>query len=179
MSVFQPYVEAGIMKSLKSELAKTAAPTVSDDTNSGYDVGSLWVDITNDRVYHAVDISAGAAIWKDLSAGDAAASIKTGSYTGDGATSQGITGVGFLPKYVKTWVREVTAGNSMVSYETTSDIIDDNAAGLTVRIGVSGTHSVQTNRIISLDADGFTVDDAGADSHPNQNSQIYNYLAIG
>ena len=179
MSVFQPYVEAGIMKSLKSELAKTAAPTVSDDTNSGYDVGSLWVDITNDRVYRAVDITAGAAVWKDLSAGDAAVSIKTGSYTGDGVTSQGITGVGFLPKYVKIWIRVVNDGNNMISHETTPDIIDDNAAGLAVRITSTGTHTVQTNRIISLDADGFTVDDAGADSHPNQNSQIYNYLAIG
>lgn len=177
MSVFQPYVEAGIMKSLKSELAKTAAPTVSDDTNSGYDVGSLWVDITNDRVYRAVDISAGAAVWKDLSAGGAATSIKTGSYTGDGTTSQGITGVGFSPKYLKTFIRIVNAGDAQRTYETTPDIMDDNAAGFVALIGSS--HVGKTDRIISLDADGFTVDDDGADGHPNKNSQVYNYLAIG
>ena len=29
--------------------------------------------------------------------------VKTGTYTGDGETSQGITGVGFAPKWVKVW----------------------------------------------------------------------------
>jgi len=40
---------------------------------------------------------------------------------------------------------------------------------------------VQTadNQIIALGADGFTVDDAGVDAHPNKNTQAYHYLALG
>ncbi len=66
MAIFQTYIESGDMKSLQSELAKTSAPTSSDDTNAGYDVGSLWIDTTNDKVYQCVDATASAAVWKDL-----------------------------------------------------------------------------------------------------------------
>lgn len=49
---------AGIHK-----LNATTAPTVNDDTNDGYKVGSLWIDTTNDVVYVCVDASAGTAVW--------------------------------------------------------------------------------------------------------------------
>jgi hypothetical protein len=42
---------------------KSAAPTVNDDTADGYKVGDTWLDTTNDRIYTAIDVSAGAAIW--------------------------------------------------------------------------------------------------------------------
>ena len=35
------------------------------------------------------------------------------------------------------------------------------------------------NRLISLDADGFTVDDDDSDSHPNKLGETYDYLALG
>jgi hypothetical protein len=41
----------------------TAAPAVGDDTADGFSVGSLWIDVTNDLAYIAVDVSAGAAVW--------------------------------------------------------------------------------------------------------------------
>lgn len=41
----------------------TSAPTAGDDTNDGYSVGSVWVDVTADRFYICVDASAGAAVW--------------------------------------------------------------------------------------------------------------------
>jgi hypothetical protein len=39
--------------------------------------------------------------------------------------------------------------------------------------------ATKTDAIISLDTDGFTVDDAGTDDHPNRLNQLYNYMAIG
>lgn len=45
----------------------TTAPTINDDNADGYSVGSKWIDITNDRAYIAVDVSTGAAIWKEIS----------------------------------------------------------------------------------------------------------------
>ena len=100
--------------------------------------------------------------------------IATGTYTGDGATSQAITGVGFQPRFVLISARFISAGTAVVHF-TSDTIVDDNAAGLAVQLG---TPSIVTNAIISLDADGFTVDDAGADSHPNQNITPYNWIAL-
>ena len=47
----------------------SAAPTVNDDSNAGYVVGSLWLDTTNDKAYIAVDVTVGAAIWKQITPG--------------------------------------------------------------------------------------------------------------
>lgn len=44
---------------------KTVAPTVNDDGLDGYLVDDRWLDTTHNRVYQALDVSAGAAVWKD------------------------------------------------------------------------------------------------------------------
>ena len=63
----------------------------------------------------------------------------------------------------------------------TSDVIvDDEAAGMAINIDLgNGVTETRTNAIIALGSDGFTVDDAGSDGHPNKNSQVYNYWALG
>lgn len=47
----------------------TVAPAVSNDNTEGYEVGSRWTDVTNDKVYFALDVSTGAAIWQEVGAG--------------------------------------------------------------------------------------------------------------
>lgn len=44
-----------------------AAPTINDDINSGFTIGSVWVDTTDKEAYILVDNSAGAAVWKRVS----------------------------------------------------------------------------------------------------------------
>ena len=102
---------------------------------------------------------------------------KSGEYTGDGTTSYAITGVGFQPVYVKIW--QQFASGACNSYETTTTMIDDDATGAAFKHVAGGTHAIINNAIISLDADGFTVDDGGADLIPNADGAVYNYLAIG
>ena len=58
---------AGAYEAIKSNLAATTSPGVSDDGTAGYAVGSLWIDTTGDDVWQCVDTSTGAAVWKDLS----------------------------------------------------------------------------------------------------------------
>lgn len=108
-------------------------------------------------------------------------SIKTGSYTGDGTTSQAITGIGFSPKFVKVYQKSDTPGTAIDSYETFAELLDDDPSGMSLfnRPAASPPHAVIDDAIISLDSDGFTVDDDGVDSHPNKNLQVYNYYAIG
>lgn len=57
---------AGAYEALKTNLSASAAPTVSDDADSDYAVGSLWIDTTNDAVYRCVDSSSGAAVWVQM-----------------------------------------------------------------------------------------------------------------
>jgi len=53
----------------KNNYTASAAPLVTDDSASGYAVGSRWIDTTNDNSYECVDASAGAAVWNQLNGG--------------------------------------------------------------------------------------------------------------
>lgn len=94
--------------------------------------------------------------------------VKTGSYTGDGnAGGQSITGVGFQPRIVL--VRRDNATNGTIV----------RIEGMTANNSkpITGANATNTNGIKSLDADGFTTNDANA--NVNQAATVYQYLAIG
>lgn len=59
------------------------APVVTDDSASGYAIGSEWTDVTADKSYKLVDASVGAAVWKETTGGGA------GGTTNLGATANG------------------------------------------------------------------------------------------
>jgi hypothetical protein len=110
--------------------------------------------------------------------------IATGVYTGNGATSfAAITDLDFTPSYVKIW--ESTTGNPSPEIETHEATIY--MTGTTSKDhttihedSLSESHiSGGGNRILSMESGGFTVADGAADGHPNKNSQVYYYLAIG
>jgi hypothetical protein len=42
---------------------KTTAPTVSDDSSTGYEVGDFWINTVSGNIYHAVSVAVGAASW--------------------------------------------------------------------------------------------------------------------
>ena len=100
--------------------------------------------------------------------------INTGTYTGDGTVGQAIAGVGFAPKFVWIWVHPTAEGSTphMVKLDQTWG---DYSFTMIRSVG----NNVWDNRINSLDADGFTVDDDGANNHPNTNGVVYDYLALG
>ena len=53
---------------IKNNVSATAAPAVTDDSDAGYSVGSIWLDLTNDVVWIAIDVTVGAAVWLALAA---------------------------------------------------------------------------------------------------------------
>lgn len=47
----------------------TVDPSTGDDSASGYPVGHIWVNTTNDTAFVLVDGSTGAAVWANITAG--------------------------------------------------------------------------------------------------------------
>ena len=54
-----------------NNLSATADPVVTDDANSGYEVGSVWVNTTLDTAFRCVDNTVGAAVWTSGGISDA------------------------------------------------------------------------------------------------------------
>ena len=99
--------------------------------------------------------------------------IKFGTYEGDGTTSNAITGVGFAPKFVFI----ISPGGDNVDQEAFfrfESYTGDLATQLT-SFHLWG----RNNKLISLDTDGFTVDDDGMDYFPNQDGVTFSYIALG
>ena len=122
------------------------------------------------------DNDPGELVWAAGGSGGGNCSIKTGTYTGDGTVSQAITGVGFQPKVVMISLHftEESASSQYFGYWKS-----DQMGVLTWYHISSGDPYIQNDRIILLDADGFTVDDDEVDMNPNKNNQVYDYMAWG
>lgn len=52
-----------------NNLAASVDPTVNDDANDGYSVGSCWVNTSSGNVFKCTDASVGAAVWGQLTGG--------------------------------------------------------------------------------------------------------------
>ncbi|GAJ16045.1 unnamed protein product, partial [marine sediment metagenome] len=65
-TVTKTQVDLGNVENLKVKLDATSAPTVNDDVNEGYSVGSQWIDVNSLRAYLCFDNEEGAAVWKEI-----------------------------------------------------------------------------------------------------------------
>lgn len=58
-------IQGGMGSLLLNKRDALVAPTVNDDSDDGYAVGSRWIDLNSDKEYVLLDATVGAAIWKD------------------------------------------------------------------------------------------------------------------
>lgn len=65
----------------KNKWDATAAPTTGDDSGDGYEIGSIWLDQTNDKAYILTDSTLAAAVWKQI-AGTGVGVTDHGALTG-------------------------------------------------------------------------------------------------
>lgn len=124
------------VQDLKVKLDATTAPTTTDDSGSGYAVGSTWIDITANKSYICVDATVSSAIWNDLTASGGGGEANTSSSVG--GTSLVKTKVGVdLP------FKGLTATSTKIALTSnTNDIgIDVTEANLTLQ-NLGGTLSV-------------------------------------
>jgi len=52
----------------KNNYLASSPPAATDDSGSGYSIGSIWIDVAANKVYTCVDSSPAAAIWKSSGA---------------------------------------------------------------------------------------------------------------
>lgn len=65
-SVTKSQVGLGNVPNLKVNLNATSAPTVSDDVNDGYSIGSVWIDTVENKVYFCTNSTASSAVWNTV-----------------------------------------------------------------------------------------------------------------
>jgi hypothetical protein len=87
-----------------------------------------------------------------------------GQYTGDDGATQAITGLGFQPELLI-----IKADGAYQGWMVHEDMAAGNAKGIV------GTSALITGRILTLDADSFTV---GTDDEANKNAVIYYFIAF-
>lgn len=108
-----------------------------------------------------------------------AANIVSGTYTGDGELTQSIADLSFQPEDLEIEIKNTVSGTDVETFRTWTDLVDDDAAGMCVHTKGIAVNEVKKDQIKSLDSNGFTVSDQGADGHPNKQGIVYNYKASG
>lgn len=117
----------------KQNLAAITPPTVTDDVNSSYSIGSIWVDTLANRAYTCVDNTAGAAIWT-VNGATVAASFPTSPTLGQ-ITLNTTDGRAYIWNGT-AWIDVTAAGGAMPlnNFSATTDplVTSDAAAGYSV-----------------------------------------------
>jgi hypothetical protein len=55
----------------KANFSATTDPGVGDDSDDGYAVGSLWINVNTPEMFYCSDASVGVAVWNSVGSGDA------------------------------------------------------------------------------------------------------------
>ena len=97
--------------------------------------------------------------------------FNTRLYTGDGQTTQAITGVGFQPDWL--WIKERSS--------TSDHVLVDSSRGASKFLVSNSTQAESTATSIhqSFDSDGFTVGSSGATNQDNETYVSWNWKANG
>ena len=145
-------------------MAYTAPTTRS---TSDLITASIWNTDMVDNIAFLAGFGVNGTAFSGLTAFTDITRISVGTYTGDGNTTQAITGVGFQPQVV------VIYGHTN-AYEMVVKSDQDSTSSFRI-----GTSQFLTDLIISLDSDGFTVGDAtSGGSNPNANTIVFTYIAL-
>jgi hypothetical protein len=118
----------------KNKFDATTAPTVNNDTDEGYTIGSKWYDVTADKGYVCMDNTDGVAVWFEIT------SQGTTAFTGLTDTPANYTGE--AGKYAK-----VNVGEDALEFST--------PAGTTVFTGLTDTpanYTGEAGKVVAVNA---------------------------
>lgn len=154
---------------VKNNWAATDAPGVNDDDTT-YTVGSIWVDITNDRIYVCADASTGAAVWKEIG-NDQAVEFTSGRAMLFGGTLEaGWTAVSITDRLLMLAnTGGTSAGNWTLNMSTTLPAHAHGAGNYSVNRANIATGDTNTN---AESAQSGTVSVTGNSGNPNTSPSI-------
>lgn len=157
----------------------TTAPTVNDDSADGYAVGSVWIDVTNDVFYVALDVTVGNAIWRQFQVNDAEltalAGLTSAADTVPYFTGSGTAALTSLPAYGRAIISSASEGafKSGVNLEIGTDVqawssnldeysaVNPTAAGLALLDDASASDQLTTLGVSTFIKDLLNDADAG------------------
>lgn len=80
----------------------TSDPVATDDTSSGYVIGSMWYNTNTDKAFVALDVSASAAVWIDVTSQGSATAIVDADFASEGVMYRGATAGTYSIKTIGT-----------------------------------------------------------------------------
>jgi hypothetical protein len=134
----------------QDHITATVAPTVNDDINLGFTVGSTWFNSTSATFYRCTSNASGAATWQSVTAG-----------TGGGETLLGsIIGANFNITTDQPFVGAVNL--TAIKYAITRFLVTNCSASITTAVG--GIYSAATKGGTPIVAAAQTYTGTGATS---------------
>ena len=151
----------GAYETLQTNLSAEVAPDVTDDSDAGYSIGSVWLDTVADKIYQATDVTPGAALWKDLTSSvlihAADATIHVNATSVQQAISEA-TGPFDLAAQDLT---NVGAVNSRV-VEADGVILDAHVADANIHVNATSVQTAISEALGAFDFANQDITDAGA-----------------
>jgi len=167
------WVDVTSGSAIKNNFAATAAPSGSNDGSAaqGYSIGSVWIDVTNDKVYTCVDATTGAAIWKETSPVNASVSIKDQLNGGAAPTAANDSSAAQGYSVGSVWV-DVTNQNSYICISAAANAavwkLTTSAAGPKDQLNGGAAPTASNDSSV---AQGYSIGSVWIDV-TNQNSYI-------
>lgn len=159
----------GVHGLVKNNLSATVAPTVNDDETAGYAVKSIWMDQTNGKIYQCMDATAGAAVWKALTASGSGINYHDyGTITGGTLT---------IDAGSYDYVKATIGANTTISFTGWSG-----AGEVTLELVNGGAYTLTWPSGLKIDSGGsFSLTSSGTDIleflTPDGGTTIYGFQA--
>jgi hypothetical protein len=154
-----------------------SAPTVNDDSDDGYDIGSRWLNTTTGILYIATAVTVGAAVWTAIAGSGAAPATATyllqvANASLPNAQAMGALATGLVKNTTTTGVQSIAlAGTDYTSPTGAENLSNKTITASSVNSTPIGASSPSTGAFTTLSATGdLTLSGAPGKIKPSANS---------
>jgi hypothetical protein len=156
-----------------------SAPTINDDSDDGYDIGSRWFNSTTDTLYVATDVTVGAAVWEPVGGGvapfapaNATYLVQVANASLPNAQAMGALATGIVKNTTTTGVQSIAvAGTDYTSPTGIENLSNKTITASSINSTPIGATSPSTGAFTTLSATGdLTLSGAPGKIKPAANS---------